>query len=104
MYHDLYRQVRKCRCFRAGRWFSSVHAVPGERRGVPMSIGLGNKFNILQQSPLDLLGLPPLEGPADNSAQHWIPSWYNVRATAEDGRLVLWNTLSGKLTVFGPQD
>jgi len=36
--------------------------------------------------------------------QHWIPSRYNVRATAEDGRLVLWNTLSGKMTVFRPED
>ncbi|HVR96858.1 MAG TPA: radical SAM protein [Thermoanaerobaculia bacterium] len=64
-----------------------------------MSVGLSERFNILQQSPHDLV--PPA---AVNSAQHWIPSRYNVRATAEDGRLVLWNTLSGKITVFESED
>lgn len=69
-----------------------------------MSLGLTHKFNILQQSPHDLL--PPIspEGPVVKPNQTWIPSRYNVRATADDGRLVLWNTLSGKITVFKPED
>src|SRR5947199_6631066 len=69
-----------------------------------MPLGLTSKFEILQQSPHDLFAPPTPEGPASSSTQHWVPSRYNVRATAEDGRLVLWNTLSGKMTVFDPED
>lgn len=69
-----------------------------------MPLGLTGKFDILERSPHDLLTAPTLTGPAVNSTQHWVPSRYNVRATAEDGRLVLWNTISGKITVFKPED
>lgn len=69
-----------------------------------MTLGLSGKLNILQQSPHDTLPPPALEGPVLSSTQHWVPSRYNVRATAEDGRLVLWNTLSGKITVFRSED
>jgi len=69
-----------------------------------MTLGLSGKFDILQQSPHDTLPLPALEGPVLSSTQHWVPSRYNVRATAEDGRLVLWNTMSGKITVFRSED
>lgn len=65
-----------------------------------MSLGLAGKFNILQQSPHDSSASNVLEGPALSSIQHWVPSRYNIRATAEDGRLVLWNTLSGQIAVF----
>src|SRR4029077_9832554 len=67
-----------------------------------MAVGMVSKFNILQRSPHDLLAAPA--APAVSLSQHWVPSRYNVRATAEDGRLVLWNTLSGKITVFKPED
>jgi uncharacterized protein len=30
------------------------------------------------------------------------PSRYNLRATTDDGRLILWNTLTSSLSVFGP--
>jgi uncharacterized protein len=69
-----------------------------------MASGLTSKLNILQQSPHDLLPPPALSGPAVNSNQHWVPSRYNIRATAEDGRLVLWNTISGKITAFKSED
>jgi uncharacterized protein len=69
-----------------------------------MPLGLTNKFDILQRSPHDLLASPGIVGPEVSPNHHWVPSRYNVRATAEDGRLVLWNTLSGKLTVFKPAD
>jgi uncharacterized protein len=68
-----------------------------------MPAGLNSRFNILQQSPHDLLA-PELGESQDKSAESWVPSRYNVRATAEDGRLVLWNTLSGKISVFKPED
>ncbi|HET9210897.1 MAG TPA: radical SAM protein [Thermoanaerobaculia bacterium] len=69
-----------------------------------MSSGLASKFNILQQSPHDLAATQEPIGEEPNDAVRWVPSRYNVRATAEDGRLVLWNTLSGKMTVFKPED
>ncbi len=68
-----------------------------------MAVGLTSKLNILQQSPHDFLP-PEVHQPTATSWTHWVPSRYNVRATAEDGRLVLWNTLSGKMTVFKPED
>ena len=70
-----------------------------------MPLGLTGKFDVLQHSPHDLLAAPSLvDNPAARPNQNWVPSRYNVRATAEDGRLVLWNTLSGKMTVFKPED
>jgi uncharacterized protein len=68
-----------------------------------MPLGLGGKFDILMQSPHDLQEMPP-SAPSPTSPQNWVPSRYNVRAIAEDGRLVLWNTLSGKLTAFKAED
>lgn len=68
-----------------------------------MTAGLTSKLNILQQSPHDFLP-PENPQPAAPSCIKWVPSRYNVRATAEDGRLVLWNTLSGKMTVFKSED
>jgi uncharacterized protein len=67
-----------------------------------MTAGMVGKLNILRQSPHDFLAAP--ESPAVSASQHWVPSRYNVRATAEDDRLVLWNTLSGKITVFKAED
>jgi uncharacterized protein len=69
-----------------------------------MPLGLSGKFDILQCSPHDLQAPPPLAGAFTAPVQHWVPSRYNVRATAEDGRLVLWNSLSGKITVFKSED
>ncbi len=58
-------------------------------------------LNILQQSPHDLnpaqdevLGVSP--------GQKWVPSRYTVRATTDDGRLIVWNTFNGAMTVFKP--
>jgi len=69
-----------------------------------MALGKSSKLAILDQSPYDLGPSPLPEGPAPLPTQHWVPSRYNIRATAEDGRLVLWNTLSGKITVFKDKD
>lgn len=62
---------------------------------------MGNLFNVLQSSPHDVkrtqhapsLSLEP-------GIVHWVPSRYNIRATTDDGRLVLWNSYSGKMSVF----
>jgi uncharacterized protein len=59
-------------------------------------------LNILQQSPHDLnpardeaLGVGP--------SQRWVPSRYTVRATTDDGRLIVWNTLNGAMSLFEPE-
>jgi uncharacterized protein len=59
-------------------------------------------LNILQQSPHDLnperdeaLGALP--------NQKWVPSRYTVRATTDDGRLIVWNTLNGAMSIFKPE-
>src|SRR5215218_1244909 len=59
-------------------------------------------LNILQQSPHDLES-PREEVASSLSSPRWRPSRYNVRATTEDGRLVLWNTLNGSMSVFKPE-
>lgn len=34
----------------------------------------------------------------------WVPSRFNARTVGEDGRLILWNTLSGAVSVFEAKD
>jgi uncharacterized protein len=67
-----------------------------------MSVGLSQKFNILQQSPHDLRPPEP-EKPRENEVVRWLPSRYTVRATTGDGRLVLWNTYRATMSVFKPE-
>jgi uncharacterized protein len=57
-------------------------------------------LNILQQSPHDLASLP--EETAKPTQARWVPSRYTVRATTDDGRLILWNTLNGAMSIFRP--
>jgi len=64
-----------------------------------MSTGSTQKFNILKQSPHDLE--PLSEEPASGvTAADWIASRYTMRARATDGRLVLWNSYTGAISVF----
>lgn len=60
---------------------------------------MASLFNILGQSPHDFAPPPDLPAPSADSGR-WVPSRYNVRATTTDGRLVLWNTYTGKISVF----
>ena len=34
----------------------------------------------------------------------WVPSRFNARTVGEDGRLILWNTLTGTISSFAPKD
>jgi uncharacterized protein len=38
------------------------------------------------------------------SGDRWVPSRFNARTLVEDGRLILWNTFSGAISVFGAKD
>lgn len=69
-----------------------------------MSLGLQSKLNVLQHSPHDCEPAPQLAGPIEAPTQHWVASRYTIRATTEDGRLVLWNTISGKITAIKAED
>ncbi len=66
-----------------------------------MTLGLSDRFSILQQSPHDLQADPELEPPTENQVPRWIPSRYNIRAVTQDGRIVLWNSYTGSMSVFG---
>ena len=64
---------------------------------------MSSPFNILKESPHDRVS-PPFPEPEDESRSvRWVPSRYNIRATAGDGRLILWNTYSGAMSVFRAQ-
>jgi len=69
-----------------------------------MSAGLGERFNILKQSPHDLEPIPgPVDDPASDASARYRPSRYNIRAVTADGRLVLWNSYWGTMSVFGSE-
>jgi uncharacterized protein len=57
-------------------------------------------LNVLRQSPHDQTDCKPDAVTVTDEAEHWVPSHYNVRATDDDGRLILWNTMSNALSVF----
>jgi uncharacterized protein len=59
-------------------------------------------------SPYDR-GSAPLASPSlvqlqYRPAERWVPSRFNARAVDEDGRLLLWNTLSGTVNAFEAPD
>ena len=67
-----------------------------------MPAGLSSKFEILRESPLDHPPLelrePPPKPPA--TPGRWIASRYNIQTRTEDGRLIVWNTFRGSMSVF----
>jgi uncharacterized protein len=65
-----------------------------------MSLGLAGRFKILEQSPLDTAPVEIDAPPGPAGAVRLVPSRYNVRARAEDGRLVVWNTFKNTINVF----
>jgi uncharacterized protein len=65
-----------------------------------MLTGLTSRFNILQQSPQDFVLSEAPEMAKEKEKDEWKPSRYNIRATTNDGRLVLWNSYKGTMTIF----
>jgi uncharacterized protein len=57
-------------------------------------------LKILEESPLDQEGCKIEVADAGPTVEHWLPSRYNIHAAVDDGRLILWNTLSNAMSVF----
>jgi uncharacterized protein len=68
-----------------------------------MSTSTSDYFSILQRSPLDKIILPAEALPNEQESARLMGSRFNIQATAEDGRLVIWNTLRGSISVFSPE-
>lgn len=47
--------------------------------------------------PLDLVQIQPA------AKLHWVPSKYNLRTTADDGRYIVWNSYTAAISIFNPQ-
>jgi uncharacterized protein len=64
------------------------------------------EIDIKKVSPLDSVGAAPLDlvqiKPLATKLQ-WEASKYNLRTTAEDGSYILWNSFTGAMCVFKPQ-
>lgn len=62
----------------------------------------------MQVSPYDrgaaASAVVPLVQLGYQRGQRWVPSRYNARTVADDGRLILWNTLSGAISIFSARD
>ncbi len=63
-------------------------------------MGLSSKFSILERSPHDEGCQGDDVASADPLVGRWSPSRYTVRARTNDGRLILWNTFHGTMSVF----
>src|SRR3982751_1040027 len=77
---------------------------PGLPQEARMPAGMTSKLNILQQSPHDLEPSGPTAqdfATEDPQAVRWVPSRYNIRAATDDGRLVVWNSYTRAMSVFG---
>jgi uncharacterized protein len=60
----------------------------------PLDRGVSPK----SETPLVQLGYKP------TVKQRWVPSLFNARTVGDDGRLILWNTFSGAISVFQAKD
>ncbi|MFT3772467.1 MAG: radical SAM protein [Minicystis sp.] len=57
------------------------------------------RLKLLEQSPHDDSDAE-VETPTPEKVEQWAPSRFNVHATTDDGRLILWNSLSTSISVF----
>jgi uncharacterized protein len=55
-------------------------------------------LDLLEPAPKDLVQIKPL-----TAKEHWEASKYNLRTTSADGSYVLWNSYSGAMCVFKPE-
>lgn len=66
-----------------------------------MALGLASKLNVMQTSPYES-GCASAKAVETENVERWVPSRYNIRAKSDEGHLILWNTLSGAMNVFPP--
>lgn len=55
-------------------------------------------LDLQEAAPLDLVQIKPLA-----PTKHWKASKYNLRTTSQDGSYVLWNSYTGAISVFKPE-
>jgi len=67
-----------------------------------MTMDTNGSLHILQRSPLDSAVTCPEPTTANGTPRRWTPSRFNVQATTDDGKLVVWNTHRGSMCVFAP--
>lgn len=66
-----------------------------------MPAGIGARFRILQSSPHDETPPQPASlTETESPSSTWKPSHYTIRASTDDGRLILWNTFHGSMSIF----
>lgn len=65
-----------------------------------MTMDTNGGLQILQRSPLDLCADDSVPAETDGEVRRWTPSRFNVQATTDDGKLVVWNTHQGSMCVF----
>ncbi|MGN6091024.1 MAG: radical SAM protein [Luteibacter jiangsuensis] len=68
---------------------------------------MGTNSDVLSKSPLDRIPIRLIEEPTGAAARkppvRLKPSRFNVQATTEEGWLLLWNTYSGSMNAFRPE-
>lgn len=71
------------------------------------SSSLPQKIDVMKESPLDSVATPSSSlvqiKPLNNNKLQWVPSRFNARTTADDGSVILWNTYTGAISVFKPE-
>lgn len=63
-------------------------------------------IDITKESPLDHIDVasaPLVQIQPAAKKSEWVPSRYNVRTTGDDGSYIVWNTHSGAINVFKPE-
>jgi len=65
-----------------------------------MTMPTNGGLRVLQRSPLDLTDTEPAPPETDRSPRRFKPSRFNVQTLTEDGKLMIWNTLKGSMSVF----
>ena len=67
--------------------------------------------NVMHQSPYDVATVPVAparlvqisRAPRPTDKKAWLPSRFNARSMSPDGRLVIWNSMTGSMTAFEPE-
>jgi uncharacterized protein len=70
---------------------------------------MAGSLDVMRKSPLDASPCSTAPavlvqlGPSVSQKRSWVPSRFNARTTNHEGRMILWNTYTGKITAFEPE-